>query len=470
MVNNMGFMDKDFLLESKSSKALYNDHAQKMPVIDYHCHLDPSEIYLNKHFDDLAEAWLGGDHYKWRLMRANGVNEDRITGNASGWEKFRAFAEVIPQAIGNPIYHWVHLELRRYFECNKILCPESAKDIWDFCNNKLNSSDELNVRGILKMSGVEVLITTDDPVDDLRWHKNIADDNSISVKVLPGWRPELALNIEYPEFYKYIQKLGDITDTAIKSYSDMKTALLKRLEFFNVNGCIASDHGIGKIIYAPATDNQLNQIFTKAQNAEVLTEAEANQYRYDLLLFCAKEYSRLGWVMQLHLGAMRDNNTAMFQKIGPNTGFDCSNLSSGMAGLSKFLDTLELSNTLPKTILFSIDPADFMTLSTLAACYMQTNVKGKVQQGTAWWFNDTLSGMQNQLVCLAEQGLLGNFIGMLTDSRSFLSYTRHEYFRRILCRLIGKWVDNGLYPNNSNDLGRIVEDICYNNVKNYFGL
>ncbi|MCL2663509.1 MAG: glucuronate isomerase [Oscillospiraceae bacterium] len=465
----MHYINKDFLLDGRTAKHLYHDYASMMPIIDYHCHLDPEEIYSNKRFTDLSEVWLSGDHYKWRLMRANGGCEKLITGEANGWDKFTAFAEVLPRAVGSPIYHWTHLELRRYFGCDEVLCPDTAEEIWEFCNQKLRNFDELSVHGILKRSHVEALVTTDDPADDLQWHIKIAGDFYISTKVLPGWRMGAVLNIESPDFSEYINKLGVAADTSIESYSDLKATLTERMKFFNYHGCLSGDHGIAKLVYAPASDGQLQKIFAKALGGDAVSEVEADQYRFGLLSYCAKEYARLGWVMQFRLGTLRNVNTAMLKKIGPDTGFDCSAFTGGMFGLAKFLDCLELEGLLPKTLLFSIDSMDNMALATLAACFTETDVRGKVQQGSAWWFNDTYSGMEQQIICFAEQGVLGNFIGMLTDSRSFLSYTRHEYFRRLLCNVIGNWVDTGRYPDNQKYLGSLIQDICYNNVKEYFG-
>ena len=467
----MVFLDDDFLLDNKTAQILYHGYAADMPIIDYHCHLDPKAIYENKRFDNLAEAWLGGDHYKWRLMRANGVSEDKITGNAEPWEKFLAFAEVLPRAIGNPIFHWAHMELDFYFDCKRKLCPETAKEIWESCNDKLRNDPGLNVRGILEKSCVLALCTTDDPVDDLQWHKKIAEDSSCFTEVFPCWRLGPVLDIGAPEFFDYIKKLGDSADASIDTYDELKSVLLKRMEYFKQNGCKASDHGISNISYAPATDEHLQLIFEKARQKETISNHEAEQFQYNLLLFCAKEYARLGWVMQIHYGTLRNVNTSKLQKLGPDTGFDCSAFTGSTAGLAKFLDDLESSGSLPKTLLFSIDPNDNPALTTLSACFAQGGVKGKVQQGSAWWFNDTYYGMEQQLRFFAEQGVLGNFIGMLTDSRSFLSYTRHEYFRRILCNLIGGWVSSGKYPSDPDHsyLGGLVQDICFNNVKYYFG-
>jgi len=464
----MTFIDKDFLLESETAKVLYHDFADKMPIIDYHCHLDPSEIFGDKRYNDIAEAWLGGDHYKWRLMRACGINEELITGNADGWDKFKAYSQTLPGAIGSPIYHWTHLELQRFFDCNEVLCPDTAKDIWEHCNSKLRDDNSLSVRGILKKARVEVLVTSDDPADDLMWHKKLADDNSCSTKVLPCWRPGLLLEANNPDFPAYIDRLGKSAGVSISTYSDLLSALHERIKHFNSCGCVVSDHGVEELICAPATDEQLSNIFSKAKNGEKLTATELEMYKYNLLLFSAKESADSGWVMQFRIGTLRSVNSVMLERIGANTGFDCSAFTGGTSSLAKFLDTLNRIGSLPKTILFSIDPNDNIALTTLAACFSEPGIKSKVQQGSAWWFGDTLSGMESQLITFAEQGVLGNFIGMLTDSRSFLSYTRHEYFRRILCNLIGKWVDSGKIPNKTEYLGSLVQDICYNNVKNYF--
>jgi len=464
------FMDEDFLLEGRSSGVLYHSYAADMPIIDYHCHIDPAEIYENKRFADLSEAWLGGDHYKWRLMRANGASEECVTGNASGWEKFQAFAQVLPRAAGNPIYHWAHLELRRFFGCDKNLCPDTAREIWDFCNEKLAGDEDLRVRGIIRRMRVEAVITTDDPADSLEWHRKLAGDKSFTTKVLPGWRPTAALDINSAGFVKYIGRLGEAAGVCIENYGDLKSALLNRMEYFCSLGCRACDHGIRHLSYMPATDEQVGAIYAKRLRGETLTEDETGKYQYALLSYCAGEYARLGWVMQLHLGVLRDVNSVMFDKLGPDTGFDCVDPANGLIGLAKFLNELNLGGVLAKTLIFSINPADNSAINTLAWCFTQEGIKGKVQQGSAWWFNDTCTGMEQQIISFAEGGVLANFVGMLTDSRSFLSYTRHEYFRRILCGILGGWADRGLYPADLGCLGGIVRDICYNNAKNFFNL
>ena len=463
-------MDEDFLVEGRTAGILFHRYADEMPIIDYHCHINPAEIYENKRFTDLSEAWLGGDHYKWRLMRANGVRESCVTGDAAGWEKFRAFAEVLPRALGNPIYHWAHLELKRFFGCEKQLNLDTAEEIWNFCNHKLACDEDLRVRGIIRRMRVETIITTDDPADNLHWHRMLAGDDSFETKVLPGWRPTAAMDINKTGFPDYIIKLGEAADVRIENFTDLKTALRNRMEFFAENGCCASDHGIRSLTYMPATDEQIGSIFARRCRGETLTTDETERYQYAILSFLAKEYARLGWVMQLHTGVMRDVNSIMYEKLGPDTGYDCIDPASGITGLAQFINELEAQGSLPKTLIFSINPADNPIINTLAWCFSQEGVKGKVQQGSAWWFNDSYTGMKQQIINFAEEGVLASFVGMLTDSRSFLSYTRHEYFRRILCSIIGKWVDDDLYPADMEYLGGIVRDICYNNAKSFFNV
>jgi len=463
------FMDSDFLLENETAKVLFHDHADKMPILDYHCHLDARDIYDNKRFNDMAEVWLGGDHYKWRIMRACGVAEKYITGDAEAREKFWEFAGVVSRAIGNPIYHWVHLELQRFFDCNTPLTPDTARDIWDFCNDRLRSDETMRVRGIIKKARVEVIVTTDDPTDSLEWHKRLADDETFKTKVLPGWRLGTVLEIESPDFPGYIKELTGSSGVPISDYSCLKTALLKRMEYFDSLGCRTGDHGLTQVTHAPASEKQVNDIFCKRLRNDTLTDLEINQFKYGLLQFCAKEYAGNGWVMELHMGVLRNVNSRMLKQLGPNTGYDSSDSTSGLSGLARFLDELDNADALPRTLLFPVDPADNLTISTLAGCFHQEGIRSKVQQGSAWWFNDTLSGMEQQIITFAEQSVLANFAGMLTDSRSFLSYTRHEYFRRILCNILGGWAESGRYIADMKYLGKIVRDICYNNAKEYFG-
>ena len=463
----------DFLLQSETAKILFHDYAEKMPIADYHCHLDSEAIYKNKRFDSIAEAWLGGDHYKWRLMRACGVKERYITGQASDWEKFRAFAEILPRAVGNPVYHWVHLELRRYFGCDLQLNAGTAREVWDICNDKLSHDGSLRVRGIIESSGVEYIITTEDPTDSLRWHKKLTVDPEFDVNVLPGWRPDAAMRIEDAGYLNYLSKLGATTGAYIDDFDTLKRSLSTCMDHFAANGCVTSDHGISEIARIPKSmrsDDRVNDLFIRRTHGEILSSEEAAQFRCALLDSLAREYSKRGWVMQLHLGALRNVNTAMFKKLGPDTGFDCIDTDNCLAGLAGFLDDLNNDGALPKTLIFSIDPSDNMAVNTLAGCFSQTGVRSKVQQGAAWWFNDSFSGIERQLTDFAESGVLANFVGMLTDSRSFLSYVRHEYFRRILCSLLGKWADAGMCCSDTEYLGGMVQDICYNNAKDFFEL
>jgi glucuronate isomerase len=464
------FMNEDFLLENEPAKTLFHQYAAHMPIVDYHCHINPAEMYKNKQFTDIAEAWLGGDHYKWRLMRIRGVSERLITGDAPGWEKFQAFAEVLPRSVGNPVYHWTHLELKRFFGCDMTLNPDTARDIWNFCNDRLVNNNDLRVRGIISKAGVKAIITTDDPADSLEWHRKLAGDKTFETKVFPGWRPDAVMNIEESGFVRYVKRLEDVSGIKIANYSDLKNALKNRLEFFIAHGCRACDHGIQSIVYAPAAEGQINDVFVRRMRGGTLNDDEMALYRYGMLLFLAKEYSKMNWVMEIHLGAVRNVNSVMFEKLGPDSGYDYADNVSGMTGVGRFFDELEVAGKLPKTLVFSINPADNLSISTLAGCFHQEGIKGKVQQGSAWWFNDTFGGMEQQIKSFAEEGVLADYVGMLTDSRSFLSYARHEYFRRILCNIIGEWVDSGKYPEDMYTLGGIVQDICFNNAMSYFNI
>ncbi|QEY35286.1 glucuronate isomerase [Caproiciproducens galactitolivorans] len=460
------FMDKDFLLSNETAKTLFHEYAEQMPIIDYHCHIPPQEIAQDRKFHNITEVWLGGDHYKWRMIRSNGIDEEKITGSASDREKFQMFAEALPKAIGNPLYHWTHLELQRYFGYHGELNGETAETVWNLCNEKLKS---LSVRKIIESSRVETIVTTDDPADDLRWHKAIREDASCKVKVLPAWRPDKIMNIGKPDFAEYVKVLSEASNTEIRSMDDVYSALSGRLAFFHSMGCRASDHGLDAILYRPAEGERVQEIFERGLAGEPLSQEEIDSYKYAVLSFLAREYAKRGWVMQLHYGALRDANTPMYKKMGPDTGFDCIGASGDAKQIAAFLNDLNSSNTLPKTVLYSLNPNDNAMLDTIIGCFQGTEAAGKIQHGAAWWFNDTKHGMEAQMISLASLSLLGNFIGMLTDSRSFLSYTRHEYFRRILCNLIGGWVENGEVPCNLPALGKLVQDISYNNVKKYFG-
>ncbi len=461
------FMDKDFLLSTDVAKKLYHDFAAKMPIIDYHCHINPREIAEDRKFDNITQVWLGGDHYKWRQMRSNGIDEYYITGDAPDREKFQKWAETLPKAIGNPLYHWSHLELQRYFGYDKPLNGDTAEEVWNLCNEKLQQ-DDMTVRNIIRRSNVKIICTTDDPVDTLEWHDKIAKDETFEVKVLPAWRPDKAMNIEKPDYTDYLDKLSAASGVSISTFADLKNALVNRMEFFASMGCCVSDHALNYVMYAPASDETIEAIFAKRLAGGTITKEEELQFKTAFMLFVGKEYHRLDWAMQLHYGCKRDNNDLMYNKLGPDTGFDCIDNYAPSSQMADFLNALIKTDELPRTILYSLNPNDNASIGTILGCFQSSQAIGKIQQGSAWWFNDHKTGMTEQMTSLANLGLLGNFIGMLTDSRSFLSYTRHEYFRRILCDLIGKWVDNGEYPYDEKNLKEIIEGISYNNALRYF--
>lgn len=462
------FMDQDFLLESDTAKTLYHNYAAKMPILDYHCHISPMEIAQDRHFSNITQVWLGGDHYKWRQMRSNGVEEKYITGDADDREKFQKWAETLEKAIGNPLYHWSHLELQRYFGYHGVLNSDTAEEVWQLCNAKLQEPG-MSARNLIKNSKVTLLCTTDDPADDLRYHKMIREDDSFDVQVLPAWRPENAMKIASPGFGEYMRRLQEAAGIEIKSFADLKKALVKRLAFFDEMGCRASDHSLDYAMYVPAGEQEIEDIFARALAGTPVSYEEDLKYKTAFLLFIAKEYKRLGWAMQLHYGVKRDNDKARFRTLGPDTGFDCIDNHTPSAQLADLLNALAEEDALPKTILYSLNPTDNASIGTVLGCFQDSECMGKIQQGSAWWFNDNKQGMIDQMTSLANLGLLANFIGMLTDSRSFLSYTRHEYFRRILCNLIGTWVENGEYPWDEKRLGRMVGDIAYRNAVKYFG-
>ena len=463
------FLSEDFLLSGNVAKTLYHNYAKYMPIVDYHCHVSPKEIYEDKHFENITEVWLGGDHYKWRIMRSNGVEERYITGDASAREKFQKFAECLPKAIGNPMYHWCHLELKKYFGFTGVLNGETAEEVWRLANEKLKE-DNMGVRGLIEMSNVDFIGTTDDPVDTLEWHKALSEDSSMKTTVAPSFRPDKALNIEKDGWLEYIRQLSEVCGFSIDGLCSLKSALASRIEYFRVHGCKASDHGLDNMIYLEADDDEVDAIIKRALGGKSVTADEAKKVKTSLLIFCAEEYSKLGWVMQIHYNCLRNPNSKMFKTLGPDTGFDCIGPDNGSKAVALFLDTLYSRNALPKTILYSLDASDNEFLDTIIGAFQDSGIQGKLQHGSAWWFNDNKEGMRAQLISLANLSLLGNFVGMLTDSRSFLSYIRHEYFRRILCDVIGNWVETGEYPEDYNALGTIVKDICYNNAVRYFGL
>ena len=465
-----GFINEDFLLTTQTAKRLYHNYAASLPIIDYHCHVNPKEIYENTHFENISQLWLGGDHYKWRVMRSNGIDERYITGDASDKEKFLAFAKTLPLAIGNPMYHWCHLELKRYFGYDGVLNEHTAEEVWELTRKKLKT-DKLGVRDIIKMSNVAFIGTTDDPIDTLEWHKKLRDEGGLDGTVVaPSFRPDKALNIDKAGWLDYIEKLSAVSGEKITNVASMKRALASRIEYFAENGCRASDHGLDYMCYRDSTEHDANHAFEKAIAGEKPTVAEVEAFKSVLLLFCAEKYKQLGWVMQIHYNCLRNPNTAMLERLGPDTGFDCIGPNNGSGALAKFLDALYRTDSLPKTVIYSLDGGDNAFIDTIIGAFQGTEIAGKIQHGSAWWFNDNKQGMREQLISLANLSLLGNFIGMLTDSRSFLSYTRHEYFRRILCGLVGEWVENGEYPRDEEALCRIISGICYENALKYFNL
>ena len=461
------FLSENFLLNTETARRLYSKYAVDMPIIDYHCHVSPKEIYEDKKFENITQLWLSGDHYKWRLMRSNGVDEYYITGDAPEKEKFLQFARMLPKAIGNPMYHWCHLELKNYFGFEGTLSEKTAEEVWELCNEKLKN---MSVRSIIKQSNVAFIGTTDDPVDSLGYHKLIAEDDSFDTVVAPSFRPDKAFNIDKAGWREYITKLSEVSGIEICNLETLKRALSDRIEYFDAHGCRASDHGLDFMIYAEASAEELDALIGRGVIGEKISTAEAEALKTELLLHCAREYARLGWVMQLHYNCMRNPNTKMFEQLGADVGFDTIGANNGSHKLARVLDRLFYEGALPKTIIYSLDPGDNASIDTIIGAFQGTEAEGKIQHGSAWWFNDNKQGMRDQLVSLANLSLLGNFVGMLTDSRSFLSYTRHEYFRRILCALIGEWVENGEYPDDDELLGEIVSGICYRNAKNYFKL
>lgn len=463
------FLKEDFLLTTDTAKMLYHNYAKKLPIIDYHCHVSPQEIFENRHFDNISQVWLAGDHYKWRLMRSNGVDEYFITGDATDYEKFQKFATMLPKAIGNPMYHWCHLELKNYFGYNGVLNGETAEEVWNICKEALKSED-MGVRGLIKKSNVKFIGTTDDPIDSLIWHKQLAEDFSMDCVVAPSFRPDKAFNIDKDGWKEYMEKLSEITEITIHNIDTLEEAFRKRMVHFDENGCRISDHGLDKMVYVNKTGKEIDDIITKALSGKKVSVEEADAFKTKLLVFCAGEYKKLGWVMQLHYNCLRNPNSVMLKKLGPDTGFDCIRTNDGCEKLSRLLDKMYKTGNLPKIIIYSLDASDNAFIDTLIGSFQGSETPGQLQHGSAWWFNDHKQGIRDQLTSLANLGLLGNFVGMLTDSRSFLSYTRHEYFRRILCELIGEWVENGEYPNDRETLGKMVENICYNNAVRYFGL
>ena len=462
------FMDDNFLLQTEAAQQLYHNYAENMPILDYHCHINPQEIYEDRQFENITQVWLGGDHYKWRFMRSCGVDEKYITGDASDKEKFLKWAEVLGKAIGNPLFHWSHLELKKYFGYNGVLNKKTAEEVWELCNKKL-AEPSMTVRNIIKQSNVTLICTTDDPVDSLEWHKKLARDNSFDVQVLPAWRPDKAMNIEKVTYLDYMAQLEAASGMKIATFADLKKALCNRMDFFASMGCNVSDHALEYVMYAPATEDEIEAIFAKRLAGNGVSREEELKFKTAFMIFVGNEYARRDWVMQLHYGCKRDNNTPMFDRLGPDTGYDCINNYAPSSEMADYLNALNQNGNLPKTIIYSLNPNDNQAIGTILGCFQDSTAVAKIQQGSAWWFNDHKVGMQDQMTSLANLGNLSGFVGMLTDSRSFLSYTRHDYFRRILCNLIGGWVDNGEFPADYDTLEEIVKGICYNNAVAYFG-
>ena len=461
------FMDGDFLLDTDSARHLFHDFAEDMPICDYHCHLSPKEIYENKQPENISRLWLSGDHYKWRAMRSAGAEEKYCTGDASDEEKFLKFGETLQYCIGNPLYHWAHIELQRYFGIDTPLNARTAKDIYDRANEAIKNGD-FRPQSLIKRSNVKVVCTTDDPADSLEYHKKLKQVSDFDCKVLPSFRPDKALNIQLDGFADYIKTLGEAAGVEINSYKDVIAVLLKRCDYFNEAGCKVSDQAFEYVPFTVSSDDEIDAVFKKAMNGESVSETEGDGYRTAVLLALGAKYHELGWAMEIHIGAIRNNSTRMFKAIGADTGFDSVGDSEIAKKLSRFLDALDVKNELPKTILFNLNDKDNTVLATMLGNFQSSEAQSKIQFGPAWWFLDTMDGMTSQMKSLANLGVLGKFVGMETDSRSFTSYGRHEYFRRIMCRLIGRWVEDGWYADDDEVLEEIVKGISYNNAIKYF--
>ena len=463
------FMDKDFMLKNETAKHLFHDYAEDLPIIDYHCHIPPREIYEDRRYDNIAQVWLGGknpdgsyfgDHYKWRVMRSNGVPEELVTGSADPYDKFLAFTKALEMAIGNPMYHWSNLELHKYFGITEPLTEKNAKAIWDKTSDMLQHDPNLTVRGIIRQSNVKYVGTTDDPADSLEWHEKLAKVKDLGFMVCPSFRPDKAVNIQRPGFAAYMDKLAaSVGKEHLSSIQDVLDALNDRIDFFKAHGCRASDHGLDYVPFRTCSLEEADGIYRKAMRGEALTTEEIEKYQTTVLLSLARKYHKENIVMEIHYSCTRDNNKRMFRLEGPDTGFDMIAKSTCYNQLAELFSALDETSELPKTIVFSLDEADFNQITTCLGCFQSDEIPGKMQLGAAWWFLDTRDGMEAQMKSLANLGLLGNFVGMLTDSRSFLSYTRHDYFRRIACN-----------PNDEESLRKIVQGISYNNAERYFGI
>ena len=464
------FMDKDFLLQTETAQMLYHEHASKMPIIDYHCHLIPQMVADDHKFRSLTEIWLGGDHYKWRAMRSNGVAEKYCTGtDTTDWEKFEKWAETVPYTFRNPLYGWTHLELKTAFGINKVLNPNTAREIYDECNDKLQNDPTYTARGMMRRYNVETVCTTDDPVDTLEWHKKTRE-SGFEIKMIPAWRPDKAMAVENPQNFKtYIEKLSEVSGINISKFQDVIDALQKRHDFFAENGCKLSDHGIEEFYAEDYTDAEIDAIFNKVYGGTELTHDEILKFKSAMMVIFAEMDHASGWAQQFHYGAIRDNNTKMFNLLGPDTGFDSIGQFNTAKSMSKFLNRLATNDKLTKTIIYNLNPADNEVVATMLGNFQDGTCPGKIQWGSGWWFLDQKDGMEKQMNALSLLGLLSRFVGMLTDSRSFLSYPRHEYFRRVLCNLVGRDIENGEIPVSEMDrVKQMIEDISYYNAKNYF--
>ncbi|MEW4372650.1 glucuronate isomerase [Paenibacillus kandeliae] len=461
------FLDENFLLNSETAIQLYHDTAKDLPIIDYHCHLSPQEIYENKSFKNITEAWLYGDHYKWRVMRANGVEEQYITGDADDYDKFLAWAKTVPQLIGNPLHHWTHLELQRFFGVYELLNEQTAPSIWEKVNQQLQG-EGFGARDLITKSKVTVVCTTDDPADSLEYHTAIRELKGFDTLVLPSFRPDKALEINRDTFRPWLERLVAANGADIQTYDQFLQALEKRVRFFHAAGGRVSDHALDTVVYGSATREEASSIFAKALREGQVTPEEEAKHKTHTLVFLSQLYQELGWAMQLHIHALRNNNTPMFRELGPDTGYDAVNDGAIAAPLASLLNDMESAGGLPKSILYSLNPNDYHVLASIAGSFQGGGIPGKIQFGTAWWYNDHRDGMFEQMRILANLGVFARFVGMLTDSRSFLSYTRHEYFRRLLCDLLGSWVESGEVPDDMSLLKQIVAGICYNNAEQYF--
>ena len=474
------FMDSNFLLQTDTAQQLYHSHAAPQPIIDYHCHLNPAQVAEDYRFRSITELWLSGDHYKWRAMRTNGIDEHLITGDASDWEKFQAWAETVPYTFRNPLYHWTHLELKTAFGIEQRLNPDTAREIYDACNDRLQNDPAFTARGLMRHYNVEMVCTTDDPVDDLRYHRTYAEErekkntaNDTIPQMRPAWRPDKAVAVEDPKAFQiYVDCLGEVADVTIRSFDDFMDALQRRHDYFHQQGCRLSDHGLEEFYAEPSTDTEISIIFNKVYNGTKLNDSEIRQFKSAMLYHFAVQDYTAGWTQQYHYGVMRNTNTRMMRSVGPDTGFDSIGDRRTAQSLARFLDLLDNEDHLTKTILYNLNPADNEMVATMIGNFQDGSVAGKIQWGSGWWFLDQKDGIERQMNTLSLLGLLSRFVGMLTDSRSFLSYSRHEYFRRILCNLLGNDIEQGLLPFTGYEEKRIrdmVEDICYRNAKQYFG-